>query len=545
MAIEIVAGRMMAKQVGSSLYTWTSVIGVVLAGITVGNLLGGQIADRFEVRPALGVLFVLAAAATSAIPLLDREMAWWSRWETPSEAWSWPYRIAAHAIATFLLPSTAAGLLGPPIAKMALGLGRRAGRIVGNVYAWGALGSIAGTFAAGFYLVAALGSHAVLYSVAALLAALGFATHPRAASFALAILWPFAAASGWIDALPERRLILGWSLSEGRLEITATRLPEVIYERESQYSCVRVVEDKATGFRKLYLDNLVHAVWTPAAPLRLDYGYEQIYAAITERFGKARPGLRSLFLGGGGYVFPRYVHAKWPEGSIVVAEIDPEVTEAAFAAFGLRREDAWIAGERRARGASAEAAGPSGRRMEIYHLDARNLVEDLVREKRRRDDFEPFDFIYGDAFNDFSVPYHLVTREFAEKLKELLRPRTGLYLMNVIDIYASARFLSAMYNTLEQVFPHVYVVMTQFEGPAFEPEARDTFVVIAALEEKDLEDLGVREEAKALAGSLLRGERVRHLERRSGGIVLTDDYSPVENLLEPVVRRRGMRPGAK
>lgn len=540
MAIEIVAGRMMAKQVGSSLYTWTSVIGVVLAGITVGNFLGGRIADRFEVRPALGVLFVLAAAATSAIPLLDREMAWWSRWETPSETWSWPSRIAAHAIATFLLPSTAAGLLGPPIAKLALGFGRSAGRIVGNVYAWGALGSIAGTFAAGFYLVAALGSHAVLYSVAALLAALGFATHPRGASFAFAVLWPLAAASGWIDALPERRLILGWSLSEGRLEITATRLPQVIYERESQYSSVRVVEDKTTGFRKLYLDNLVHAVWTPSAPLRLDYGYEQIYAAITERFGKSQPRLRALFLGGGGYVFPRYVHAKWPESSIVVAEIDPEVTEAAFAAFGLRREDAWVAGESRVRGAAG-----AGRRMEIYHLDARNLVEDLVVEKRRRADFEPFDFIYGDAFNDFSVPYHLVTREFAEKLKELLRPGTGLYLMNVIDIYASARFLSAIYNTLKQVFPHVYVVMTQFEGPAFEPEARDTFVVIAALEEKDLEDLGIREEAKALAGALFREERVRHLERQSRGIVLADDHSPVENLLERVVRRRGMRAGAK
>ncbi len=40
MMIELVAGRMMAPIVGVSLYTWTSIIGVVLAGISLGNYLG-------------------------------------------------------------------------------------------------------------------------------------------------------------------------------------------------------------------------------------------------------------------------------------------------------------------------------------------------------------------------------------------------------------------------------------------------------------------------------------------------------------------------
>ena len=46
MVLEIVAGRLVARHLGSSLYTWTSVIGVVLAGITLGNVLGGRIADQ-------------------------------------------------------------------------------------------------------------------------------------------------------------------------------------------------------------------------------------------------------------------------------------------------------------------------------------------------------------------------------------------------------------------------------------------------------------------------------------------------------------------
>ena len=45
--LELVAGRILAPFIGVSLYTWTSIIGVVLAGISLGNYLGGRIADRW------------------------------------------------------------------------------------------------------------------------------------------------------------------------------------------------------------------------------------------------------------------------------------------------------------------------------------------------------------------------------------------------------------------------------------------------------------------------------------------------------------------
>src|SRR4030065_1122981 len=61
--LELGAGRLIARHLGSSLYTWTSVIGVVLAGITIGNYLGGRIADRFPARKALAVLFGASSAA--------------------------------------------------------------------------------------------------------------------------------------------------------------------------------------------------------------------------------------------------------------------------------------------------------------------------------------------------------------------------------------------------------------------------------------------------------------------------------------------------
>ena len=58
LVIEIVAARLLAPTIGVSLYTWTSIIGVVLAGISLGNLVGGRIADRYPSPGTLGVILL-------------------------------------------------------------------------------------------------------------------------------------------------------------------------------------------------------------------------------------------------------------------------------------------------------------------------------------------------------------------------------------------------------------------------------------------------------------------------------------------------------
>src|SRR5690606_2324044 len=61
MAVELCASRLVAGHIGNSVFTWTSVIGVILAGISLGNYLGGQLADSFESKPLVGSLFLLAS----------------------------------------------------------------------------------------------------------------------------------------------------------------------------------------------------------------------------------------------------------------------------------------------------------------------------------------------------------------------------------------------------------------------------------------------------------------------------------------------------
>ena len=91
----------------------------------------------------------------------------------------------------------------------------------------------------------------------------------------------------------------------------------------------------------------------------------------------------SLFIGGG-YTMPRFLEAMYPNTSVEVVEIDPEVVEVATEYFAL----------------------PVNTRIISYTEDARTKLQDLPLGK--------YEFIVGDAFNDVSVPYHLTTLEFNE-----------------------------------------------------------------------------------------------------------------------------------
>jgi len=59
MILELVASRLVARHVGASLNVWTSVIGIMLGGICLGNVLGGRLADRSEPSNVIGPLYAL------------------------------------------------------------------------------------------------------------------------------------------------------------------------------------------------------------------------------------------------------------------------------------------------------------------------------------------------------------------------------------------------------------------------------------------------------------------------------------------------------
>jgi spermidine synthase len=214
-------------------------------------------------------------------------------------------------------------------------------------------------------------------------------------------------------------------------------------------------------------------------------------------------------------VFPRHLVGARMFVHAAVAEIDPMVTRAAQEALGL-------------------ASDPGFR---IVHEDARTVIEGWDP----RDDWEDdWDLVYGDAFNDLSVPWHLATLEFARKVHAGLSDRGGVYLLNVVDDPGAPRFVGANVATLRRVFKTVEVL-----GLDKEPGRPETFVVVASDRTLDLAGLmrpdpsGVR--AAGIPIVRYTPAEIDAFVARAGGLVLTDDYAPVEWLLAPVARARGAR----
>ena len=59
LVLEIAASRLVAPFVGNSLTVYTSIIGIILAGIALGAWAGGRLSDRVPPVTLLGPTFVL------------------------------------------------------------------------------------------------------------------------------------------------------------------------------------------------------------------------------------------------------------------------------------------------------------------------------------------------------------------------------------------------------------------------------------------------------------------------------------------------------
>jgi spermidine synthase/MFS family permease len=648
MALEMVAGRLVTRHLGSSLYGWTSIIGVLLGGLSLGNYLGGKLADRIKGEKQASWLFLFASVLTLSIlvmeepqkilgdkflrggttqvvngetvdrppPLLYRmitkpivskvidettleELAsksvlsqaismtkmYLPRGEEVPLTWRW--RVLIVVLAVFFLPALSMGTVSPVVAKLAvdrLRQSKRTGTAIGQVYAWGMVGSILGTFLTGFFLIDVLGTKGVLLVLAALMAiaatVLGTIWHAAWAGIPLglcviaftpdlchSIVSPKAnqgmgkliAKTG--NYLEQKAVEFGIREERGDPE---TEKDAKAWIDESNYYYIKVDnEPDAEGQKRtLVLDNLIHGYFILGHPERLDYDYEHIYGLVAHRVAAAKAKaegksnasqapLSTLFLGGGAYTFQRYMQFKYPDTSVDVAEIDPAVTRANLAALGL----------------------PKNTKIRTEWGDARQFVE--RHQKNRK-----YDIVFGDAFNDFSVPWHLTTREFNDKLANMLTDE-GVYMINIIDAFESdektkqkaerrikkeevvsdsakatvlgeetARaqrfggFLAAWVRTAKKTFgDNIYIFGTDDEAGG---GLRETFVVVASKKPLDLSDLGSRDDdPKFFQSDKLFEPRpydekhCKEVDRRAKGIVLTDDYAPVENLLAPVAETRG------
>jgi len=474
LVLEIVAGRLIAPYVGVSLYTWTSIIGVILAGLSLGNWVGGVWADRGGNGRSVGL--VLAASGIYCIlSLAMLDLLGEAIQQRGTTLLTASFLFAA---VLFFVPAALIGVVTPLLTTLALRLDPRAGRVVGRMHALAAIGSIAGTFAAGYWLVQTLGTRSIVLITGLLLLALALPFLRRLKRAAQLGLLAAALGAGTLMGLRH-----GLSTS---------------CDRESAYFCMRLVDQTALApfgeARGLVLDHLLHGINHRDAPEMLIAPYVQgIDELAHAQFGADYDrGLRWFFAGGGAYSQPRALQTLSPASAITVAELDPAVTQIAIDKLYLDPQS-----------------------MRILHQDARLAL---------RAETKPFDVIVGDVFHDVAIPFHLVTREFAALVRQRLTPN-GLYLMNLVDAFPDPRLVKAMAKTLQTEFQQVDIWMDRV------PNARRvTFIVTASNAERLPKTvtarLGFERAWSRMTEDLLAfGTGPEQLP------VLTDDYAPVERLI--------------
>ncbi len=470
LVIEIVATRLLAPYVGVTLQTYTAIIGVVLAGISLGSWFGGRFADLLNPRKTLGPLLIVGGVLAICMLPLTRVAGRLAQGQGSA-------MILVLALISFFWPAAVLSAINPTVVKLQLERLDHAGKIVGRLSAVGTAGAIFGTVVTGFVLLAWLPSATIVIGLGMALILGGSALAARLNA------WRGPLLRG--GALSLALLLGGLAASE--------RSP---CQKESAYFCANVRADPSGSpyGRLLLLDGLRQSFDDLSDPTHLSFSYTRRMADLLGSFRSPGAPVDAMWIGGGGFTLPRYVAATRPASRSVVLELDPNVVRVARQRLGLQTSS----------------------RLRVRVGDARVLLP-----------LEPahaYDIVVGDAYAGRAVPWHLTTRQFILDIHRRLR-LNGVYAMNCIDA-GPLRFVRAEAATLRSVFAHValearFAVRTVGLGENFVFFASDRplpeeALVAAAQRRADGEVLYGESAVAAFAG---------HAD------VLRDDFAPVDQLI--------------
>lgn len=477
MALELVGSRILAPFLGTSIFVWTSLIGVILASLSLGYWWGGIVADKTPTYKKLssilysaGILIGITAAANATILF-------------PISVSGLGPRLGSVLAAIFLFAPSAMlfGMVSPLAAKMKLDDLASLGKNVGGLYALSTLGSIAGTFAGGFYLISYFGSEFTLAFISLLTVLTAFIANPDlktifrksvpAALILFCVFWVVktkADSPGFRDLDTEYKRV--WIIDEIKQATGRT----VRY----------MVDAPNTAQSEMFLDDSTAL----AAAYTRYYDLYKFFAADSAHV---------LMLGGGGYSYPKHFIAENKTAQMDVVEIDPGLTKIAEKYFDLK----------------------PGPRMSIFNEDARVYLNTTGKK---------YDAMFIDVFTStLAIPYHVITKEAVEKEYELLN-NSGAVLVNIIAAIEGnkGKYFRAALATMKSVFPQVYVfpVQTPADGNIVQN------IMLVALKSSAPHALVSNDPETQ---SYLSHLWTKNIPEDSG--IFTDDFAPVEKYAEEML----------
>ena len=469
MVFEIVGSRVLGPYFGTSIFVWTSLIGVILGSLSLGYHLGGKIADKKPNLNTLSLLIFLSSLFIGITLLIkDPLLIFLQVTTTDIKTGS-----VLASLMLFVPASVLLGMVSPYAAKLKISSLNTSGSVIGNLYAISTTGSIVGTFLSGFYLIPQFGTNKLL----AILSATLFVTSAILSANRFIKMWSLAfiiVFFGWAGINKNNAL-----LAVGGLIDVDTAYNRIwIYDRSDNKTgrVVRTLAVSKTANSAMFLnsDELV-------------YEYTKYYH-LAKHFN---PNFKkSLMIGGAGYSYPKDYLKKYPKATIDVVEIDPMMTELAKKHFKLKENES----------------------LNSYHEDGRVYLNKTQKK---------YDVIFGDAFGSYySIPYQLTTREVVQRKYDILN-EGGLVILNIISSIEGekGKFLRAEYKTYKSVFPHVYLFPVG--SPDNGTEVQN--IMLVALKAKD--------RPVFTNGDPKLDEYLGHLWREeiSNDVpILSDDYAPVD-----------------
>ena len=343
LVLEILGVRLLAPYVGLTLETYTTIIGVVLAGIALGAAAGGRAADRVDraaaARAAAGRRRAARAADRPARAAARRGVRGRGHGE----------RAGARAVRAAAPGDRAQrGHAGRRQARSSA-TSPRAARSSAGCPAWATAGALAGTFSTGFVLVPLLPVRVTVIGLGALLVLAGLAV-------GLALPRVPGRHGARRRAAPRRcsprSRRCRARAARPRASTTARTSWPTPTARRAACSCSTTCATPTS---------------TSSDPRHLEFAYTRWMGDAIDAMRPPGEPLDAVFVGGGGFTLPRYLAATRPGSHSRVLEVDRQLVDLARERLGLRT------GPR-----------PAGRRRRRARHAARRAGRLRRRRRRRR-----------------------------------------------------------------------------------------------------------------------------------------------------------------
>ena len=470
MVLELVAARILSPYVGSSNLIWTTIIGIMLTSMSIGYWLGGKIADKRPDLNLLSLFILLGAFFTSLIPVLETLLV------KPLSETNASLVFVAIVTSAFVfgIPSFILAMVSPfavKIEELSDEGHNNIGKTSGRISSLSTIGSIVGTFAAGFLLIPYLGVRVLILIVTIVLYLLAFMI--------------YCDKNKKYCALMVLILICLLGINYYGKYIFEKENPDIIVDTDSEYSRIWIkrIETGDVTYKAMQVDRGFESyIDQNTKQMGATYAY---YYDLFDYFNKDAKS--TLMIGGAAYTYPTYYLNKYQDKTIDVVEVDKKMTELAQEQFGL------------------DTTNP---RLKIYHQDGRSFLN-------RTDN--KYDTILIDAFKGLSAPFELTTYEALTAAKNLLNDN-GMVITNIISGLEGkdADFIKYEYATYKAVFPEVKIYQVRDENKK---------------DEQNLILIGFKNEINNI-DETKKEQYTRFLNREiadfsSDRRIVTDHYSPI------------------